>query len=242
MDMEKDFESKFFNSKEGRLHYLHHKAEGKTIIFIHGFAGSARTWMRLARFMPETLNVYLIDLIGHGSSDAPDIEYSINMHYEVLASLIESEKLGKYLLFGHSYGGWLAAYFAAQDNPYGIILEDSAGLKEFYDERHSLNPNYKEVIFKNAFAINPREHVLKSMLDADNTEAYLTKGMLVAIESKALIIWGKGDTTVNPKYASVFHSLIKDSKIKMIEGERHTPHFTNPGEVWRITSEFIEKL
>jgi pimeloyl-ACP methyl ester carboxylesterase len=241
MDIGADFESKLLSTEYGRLHYLHHAAEGKTIIFIHGFAGSVRTWTRLLAHIPESLNVYLVDLLGHGDSDAPEIEYSLKMHCDTLEKLVDSEMLKKYSLFGHSYGGWLAAYFAAHNNPSGIILEDSAGLSELYQEREVLNPNYREVLIKKGMELNPREDVLRSMLSTDNSQAYLTRDLLESIESKTLILWGSQDSTVNPKYAVIFNRHIKGSKLRMIEGSRHTPHYSNPETVANALLNFLNE-
>ena len=126
MELEGDFESRHFNSEYGKLHYAHHKGAGPTIIFLHGFAGSIKSWFRLMQHLPQELNIYLIDLLGHGESEAPDVDYSLEMHYETIIGLVGSENIKDYYLFGHSYGGWIAARYAMEEKLSGIVLEDSA--------------------------------------------------------------------------------------------------------------------
>ena len=64
-----------------------------------------------------------------------NVHYTLSMHYETVVGLIESEGLKKYYVFGHSYGGWIAAQCAMEKNLQGIILEESAGLREFMEDR-----------------------------------------------------------------------------------------------------------
>ena len=190
MDLKKDFEYRYFDSKYGKLHYAHHVGTGPAIIFLHGFAGSMKSWTRLVQYLPQEFNMYLIDLLGHGESEAPDVDYTLSMHYETVVGLIESEGLKKYYVFGHSYGGWIAAQCAMEENLQGIILEDSAGLREFMEDRRAANPDYGEDMVRKALQINPHEAVLRKMVDADNEDFYLTPDNLAEIESRTLIIWG----------------------------------------------------
>jgi pimeloyl-ACP methyl ester carboxylesterase len=240
MELERDFEYKYFNSKYGRLHYAHHAGAGPTIIFLHGFAGSIRSWTRLMHYLPQEYNVYLVDLLGHGESEAPDVDYSLGMHYETVMELVESEKLKKYYLFGHSYGGWVAAQCAIEGSLQGLILEDSAGLQEFIEDRRAENPNYGEDMVRRALQINPREAVLRKMVDANNEGYYLKPENLSEIESRTLIIWGGNDTTVKVRYSKVFNKAIHGSSLVVLESEKHTPHYSNPEAVSRLLIDFVK--
>ena len=44
MDLKKDFEYRYFDSKYGKLHYAHHVGTGPARIFLHGFVGSMKSW------------------------------------------------------------------------------------------------------------------------------------------------------------------------------------------------------
>ena len=239
MDIEKDFEEGCFVSRYGKMHYKRHAGSGPAVVFIHGLAGSVHTWTRLMRHMKEDMDVCLIDLLGHGDSEVPDIDYTLRTHYETVNGLIENLNLGGYSVFGHSYGGWLAAYIAIQNRIDGMILEDASGLKDFYKERFGLNPDYKEEIIRKARKLNPHEKVLRSMFDADNSEEFLTSTNLETIDSKALIIWGENDATIDQRYAYDFKRYIKNSRLEIIKGERHTPHYTNPEAVARLILKFL---
>ena len=242
MDIKNDFDERFFLSRHGRLHYAHHKGNGPTMILLHGLAGSIKTWSRLVQHLPDSLDMYLVDLLGHGGSEAPDIDYTLLAHYESICDLVDSVIPHKFLIMGHSYGGWVASYYAAERSGIsGLILEDSSGIKEFHDERIESNPDFKEQIVRNAMELNPHEKVIRSMLDSDNTDAYLTRSRLGIIDARTLVIWGSDDSTVNVKYAEFFKSYIKGSRLEVLKGEKHTPHYTNPGAVARLVSDFARK-
>ena len=240
MDLQKDFKDEYFGSKYGKLHYAKHRASGPSIIFLHGFAGSMMSWSRLIQHLPERLNIYLIDLLGHGKSEAPDVDYSLNMHYETVIGLAQSEDLKDYYVFGHSYGGWIAAHCAIEARIQGIILEDPAGLKEFVEDRYTENPRYRDELVRNGVQINPRETVLRKMLEADNENEYLTPSNLARIESKTLIIWGGRDTTIKTRYSKVFNKAIRGSQLVVLESEKHTPHYSNPEAVAKLLMDFVK--
>ncbi|MHB1830359.1 MAG: alpha/beta fold hydrolase [Candidatus Micrarchaeaceae archaeon] len=239
MDIKTDFEDRHFDSKYGKLHYVHHEGSGPAVVFLHGFAGSLKSWTRLMQHLPHDLDVYAVDLLGHGDSDAPDADYSLKMHYETIRGLIEEQGLANPYLFGHSYGGWVAAHYALEEKIGGLILEDSAGLEEFAYERHARDPNYREEMVKKALSINPREDVLKKMMYADNTDVFLTPSALGSIEARTMIIWGGDDSTVDVKYAKVFSKSIIGSRLIVLEGEKHTPHYTNPEAVAKALIDFL---
>ena len=140
---------------------------------------------------------------------------------------------------GHSYGGWLAAYYALENKVAGIILEDPAGLKEFIEDRTAENPQYIDRMIKNAVQINPNEDVLRKMLTADNSESVLTQQVLEEIDARTLIIWGADDRTVNIRYSKIFSKYMPNSRLVVIKGERHTPHYTNPGSVAEVMLDFV---
>ena len=125
MDYDKDFEDGFEYTSMGALHFMHHPGTKEKIIFLHGMGANTKVWSKLVQFLPDGLDVFLIDLLGHGKSDAPEMDYTVSNQFQALREFIAAQNNGNSFIFGHSYGGWIAAYYASQ--PYtckGIILED----------------------------------------------------------------------------------------------------------------------
>lgn len=241
VDIEKDFESGYFASKYGKMHYKHHKGSGARILFLHGFAGSVKSWSRLMQHIDGDLDIYLLDLLGHGDSEVPEADYSFSMHYDSVLQFVDGNIDGEFYAFGHSYGGWIAARCAMDRNILGLILEDSAGLREFMEDRYMANPNYREELVSKAVQINPRKDVLEAMVNADNKDEYLTRENLAEIKARTLIIWGGKDVTVKPMYSKIFKDCIQGSNLVVLESEKHTPHYSNPEAVARLLDGFILK-
>jgi long-chain acyl-CoA synthetase len=87
-----------------------------TLLFLHGFGGSALQWEKqLARFV-ETYRVVAPDLRGHGLSDHPDSLYTMPEHVGDLERVVEQLQLPKQFIgVGHSFGGALAASYTIKN-------------------------------------------------------------------------------------------------------------------------------
>ncbi len=117
---------------------LEHKGEidpaKDYLLFLHGFTGCAEDWFPIFDQLPDKFNIFALDLIGHGKSDAPS-----NQEYYNSESLIEQIKFvknhltsNKIFLAGYSMGGRAALSFAASypEDIKGLVLESStAGIK-----------------------------------------------------------------------------------------------------------------
>jgi pimeloyl-ACP methyl ester carboxylesterase len=248
MDYDTDFTDETASTSMGNLHFRHHAGNGAQVVFLHGLGASAMVWKRLVAYLPDDYDVYLMDLLGHGQSDAPtDMQYTVSNQYQALSEFMALQNNGNSILFGHSYGGWIATFYAA--NPTGcrgIILEDAAGLKEMFDKVKDMGEEgirqYKEELVKEAMTIaGNREYVIRSVVDADITEDQLDDELLGMITRPTMILWGGEDKIVSPKYAEAFKSKIKGSEVHIIEGAGHYAHFTNPEEVAKYILDFTNK-
>ncbi len=84
-----------------------------TIVMIHGFGGYAMQWKYQLQALSDTNRCIAIDLRGHGRSDKPLTDYTVDEVIAdveaVLAALGVDEP---FVLMGHSFGGALATTFA----------------------------------------------------------------------------------------------------------------------------------
>jgi len=110
-----------------------------TIVLLHGFGGQANQWRyQLQRYSVEN-RVVALDLRGHGRSDHPSVGYSMSQILEDLRIALDVLAVNvPFMLVGHSFGGAVAAEFAAQhpERLSGLVLIATAG--EFH-----LNPLYR---------------------------------------------------------------------------------------------------
>ncbi len=241
MDFDLDFVEKYMETENGQIHYLHHAGHGGSIIFIHGFGANARTWKKFVGFLPSGLDVYLIDLLGHGKSDAPRIRYTVTLQSEMIDRLIDVERIRAYYVFGHSYGGWIAAFHAqGSREKAGLILEDSAGLKEFIEEREK-EPGYRERMFREAMLLNPRDYVVRSTIESFRNSEELTMESLSTVREPSLVLWGSDDKLIDVRYGRLLSEYIPNSTMEIIDRGGHTPHYLVPEEVAERLTTFLDR-
>jgi pimeloyl-ACP methyl ester carboxylesterase len=226
----------------GKLHYRQHEGGGQKILFLHGYGATIKAWSRLVAQLPDGLSVYLLDLLGHGDSDAPHIKYTLDVQLQTVGEFIEKKGLEDGYLFGNSYGGWIAAAIAQGNfKGRGIILEDAGGLLEYFEDANEKEgaDAYAKRMTKEAVMLNAHEHVAKSIMHSRDVNEMLTRESLSSIVKPTLVIWGEDDKVVDVKYGRLFSEYIKGSALEVIKGAGHVPHFTHAGRVSELLLEFV---
>jgi pimeloyl-ACP methyl ester carboxylesterase len=105
------------------LHVEDQGAGLPSLVFLHYFAGSLRSWAHVAGVLSSTCRCLSVDLPGFGGSP-PLPAYSVNVVAQVVAGLTADLRLDSYVLVGHSMGGKLALACAAIRPPglAGLVL------------------------------------------------------------------------------------------------------------------------
>lgn len=144
---------------------IHPDQPENTLVFIHGFGGKAIQWAYQLQEFALKNRVIALDTRGHGQSDKPKSEYTM----DELTSDIETalETLGvdqKIILLGHSFGGAIASEFAFRypERVERLILIATTG--EF-----RLNPVYR-ILLKLPYWTHPLVNVFtRNLLGAPPT-------------------------------------------------------------------------
>ena len=117
-----------FLERQGvRLHYRDTGDGRPPIILLPGFGGRVWHWNAQARAFSRSHRVVRMDFRGHGSSDAPRGEYTIEVFANDVAWSIHRLALKRPIVVGHSMGGTVALQLAV-DRPSvvkGVVLVDS---------------------------------------------------------------------------------------------------------------------
>lgn len=109
--------------------------ENYSILFLHGFTGSANEWREISEKINPAFNKIALDLIGHGKSSSPPAArfYKIDEIVKQLLFVVEYLKIKDLILCGYSLGGRAAISFASAypEKVSALILEStSAGIKD----------------------------------------------------------------------------------------------------------------
>ncbi len=97
-----------------------------TLVFVHGYGGSALQWLYQLRFFGQTTRVIAPDLRGHGLSDDPSLpKYSMNGLVDDLEVVLDALDVQRpFFLIAHSFGGAIATEYTLrhQEDVSGLVL------------------------------------------------------------------------------------------------------------------------
>ena len=88
------------------------KGSGTPLIIIHGLYGSSDNWMNIGKQLSDRHTVYMLDQRNHGRSTFAET-HTYNDLKDDLLEFFEQHKIKKATLLGHSMGGKVAMWFAA---------------------------------------------------------------------------------------------------------------------------------
>ena len=246
----------------------------KCLVFIHGLGGNVSIWKKeLDYFKDEGVATIAIDLRGHGRSAKSDIAdfYKFENFVNDVINVMAAENFENYCLIGHSMGGMIATYIAAEQKPNAkiLVLVDAdykiRGLYKKLRDNH-LIMSFLELLAKNVPNIEASDqedltkfvgtgnvsidraasdilHVsLKSyLLIIENLLGYKAAEFLNKIAMPTLIIEGTKDSVIPPEVAEKLKHRIKHSELEMIEGANHFLIINNPLDVSREIERFLIK-
>ncbi|HEX3403944.1 MAG TPA: alpha/beta hydrolase [Acetobacteraceae bacterium] len=97
------------------------------LVFIHGWIGEHRALLPQITYFARRRRVVAINLRGHGDSDAPRQDYTIEGFADDIAWQCNQLGLHRPLIVGHSLGGMIALELAGRypDLPSGVVMIDT---------------------------------------------------------------------------------------------------------------------
>ena len=104
--------------------------QGPPVLLIHGLGESSLVWCSNMEELASNHTVIALDLPGHGASDNPLWDYSLDSSREFLIAFMDSLGLQRPSLIGNSMGG-LLSLSVGLDRPERVdklVLANSAGL------------------------------------------------------------------------------------------------------------------
>ncbi|KIX04852.1 uncharacterized protein Z518_05723 [Rhinocladiella mackenziei CBS 650.93] len=99
----------------------------EALVFIHGWTCSSSLWYQQEKLLLHQHRSLLIDLPGHGRSDAPEQEYSQEFFARSVKAVLDDTAITKAVLIGHSMGGPVSTMVLRLFPPLiaGIVYVDS---------------------------------------------------------------------------------------------------------------------
>ncbi len=234
-----------------------------TLIFLHFWGGSSATWNEVTDLLNDQFRCISYDHRGWGKSDKPQTGYSIAELASDTLGLIKVLHLDRYILVGHSMGGKVAQYIAAQ-KPIGLkklilvapspslatippaeILE---GMRNAYTSLEGINITIDHVFMARDISPELRKELISGMQKHSDssrlgwTDIALPEDVSAGvgqINIPTLIIAGENDIVDPPqRLAAEVKSLITGSEMITIKGAGHLVMLQKPETVATLIRAF----
>ena len=117
-------ELKYLSYRQGQIAYRE-TGTGQTLFFLHGMNGNSKSWENLFYSLSSSFRVVAWDAPSFGGSDV--FGNNIEVYKNAAKALIETLKLKKIILIGHSMGGLIASQLAYDNDVSvsGLILSST---------------------------------------------------------------------------------------------------------------------
>jgi 2-hydroxy-6-oxonona-2,4-dienedioate hydrolase len=108
-----DFRQRFFDVKGVRTRAIE-AGSGEPLIFLHGIGGHAEAYAKNIAAHAKHFHVYALDMIGHGLTDGPDVDYTMQTFVDHLGNFIDTIGAKQVLISGESLGAMVGTIYAIQ--------------------------------------------------------------------------------------------------------------------------------
>lgn len=101
-----------FTYKDCNISYTDTNNQDDTLVLLHGFLGNKEQWSPYIQELCISKRVICVDLLGHGASDCLGYVHTMEDQADVIYSLLQSLRIKKCSIAGHSMGGYVTLSFA----------------------------------------------------------------------------------------------------------------------------------
>lgn len=223
------------------------KGDGKPLILVHGWGGTSESLRAIYSLTSKVYESIILDLPGFGQSGMPDQSWGVEKYATVIIKLLNYLKLKKTVYFGHSFGGSLGIYIAANNSQVidKLILSGASYKRQSRSTRLtkllSKTPEiFKKILYKVIF---PDSELFKYPKLEPNFRRIVTTDLtpsLSRIKQPTLILWGKEDRETPIELAYELKSKIKNSRLKIFANEGHNLPLVHPEMIFGEIDRFIQ--
>ena len=221
-----------------RIHY-YAAGSGRPIVLLHGMGSDALFWADYLPTLTAHGRVYAIDLLGHGSSDHPDVDYRAALQAKVVHDFLDSQNIQQADLVGVSMGAFVALHVARlwPDRVRRLVVADSGGIIFDPSVPQPAFPQdveaFRELMTPKRSWIGPflvrdtlrrmqaQRDVMQRILQVRNSGTDFVNGKLQSVNMPTLIIWGEQDLLTPLSWGKALHQQVPQSTLVILKGCGH---------------------
>jgi pimeloyl-ACP methyl ester carboxylesterase len=244
------------------------QGKGTAVVLIHGFLENATMWDKITPELIKKNRVITLDLLGHGKSDCLGYVHSMELFSETIEAVLKHLKIRKYILVGHSLGGYISLAISKM-NPSkikGLCLLNSTSNEDSKDRKKlrirankMVQKNFETMVKLSVSNLFHQENLLKlkQEIEAVKKEALQTsvQGYIAANEGmknrpnlnqflknstfKKLIIIGEKDPVLD--FDTSKKEAEKTNSELVVFPDGHMSHIENTSELILVLKDFVKK-
>jgi len=241
--------------------------KGRAVVLLHGFLGSHQIWEQTVNDLSKSYRVIAIDLPGHGGTDCFGYVHTMEMMAKCVKAVMDQLRLKKYVIVGHSMGGYTALAFADlfPDSLKGLCLYHSSGYADTEDKKRDrrrairvikANPQiYIREAIRNLFASRNIKYLSREISFTQKIASKTSKrGIIAAMEGMidrpnrdlilgmvqypVMMVIGEEDNVLPAKQLLEQSELIQNKHILYLEHDGHMGFLESP----RLSNKELRKF
>lgn len=250
------------------IHVAVHPGAGPTLVLIHGISGSGEVWLPILEELGKHFTPVTLDLRGHGASGKPEHGYLYDDYIGDLDRVLAHLNIDRPLIMGHSLGGLVTLWWAAQHPRRGaaLVIEDSPlrsgeGFRDAFDNWIHLNgmpeaelrahyasehPHWKDAVVDRRATqmVATAANVFVELKDDSMANHGVDRiAEIECITSPALLIHGDIETggMVRADDAEAFGRRLPNASVVRIPGGNHGLHLDHMREFLAAAMPFLQQ-
>lgn len=222
-----------------------------TIVLLHGWGQNIEMMRPIGDRYLEYFNILTVDLPGFGESNEPDFVWSVYEYADCIKKLVDSLKIKKVILVGHSFGGKVSLVYSSKYKVEKLVCLASPYCREL--KKLPL----KNRIYKKIKLIPGLGWLAKIMRNKIGSTDYknaseVMRGVLVKsvnldltedvkkIKCPTLLVWGTNDTAVPINRAYELEKLISDAGVVKYYGATHYAYLERLNHLITVMDSFFK--
>lgn len=233
------------------------KGKGRVVVLLHGYLGSYKIWDNTIQNLSKSYRVVAIDLPGHGATSNFGYAHSMELMAKCVKTVLDTLRLKRYVIIGHSMGGYVALAFADlfPDNLKGICLYHSTAYADSDEKKNDRlraielvkksRNIYTKATIKNLFATKNLKYLKQEISFATEIAKSTGKQGVIAalygmrdrpsrdlilglVEYPIMMVVGELDNVLNYNLLLEQFKSIKNGKLLYFEHDGHFGFLESP--------------
>jgi pimeloyl-ACP methyl ester carboxylesterase len=251
--------------RKARIRYSD-EGKGRAIVLLHGFPENLQIWQEFSKTLSKSFRVIAIDLPGMGESECIGYVHTMDLMAECVHAVMQELDLRKYVVVGHSMGGYVGLAFAElfPENLKGLCLFHSTALADSDEKKLDRDKasqtakkhtaQFLKVFAANLFADKDDPNIKKLQQITAGTPA---RGVVAALQGMkmrpsreivlrfaqypVLFIMGKKDALMNWEILLPQTEIPKHKEVLLLEDAAHMGFYEEPKKTLRAVRKFSYK-